>query len=148
MGECYVCTEMAYTLSPCNCKNLFLHEDCYAKLLAYDNIKCGVCTKPFPLPHIDPIVDITIEPPTPRKLGLIWFLFPILSRPHPFIYMEKCMNLDIILDVIRNMIGIYLVSNFIALLMSSNLSDPSAWVYGFIVYLSLCMLVRQTFAFK
>ena len=34
MGECYVCTEECYTLSPCNCTNAYLHEDCYAKLIA------------------------------------------------------------------------------------------------------------------
>ena len=148
MGECYVCTEMAYTLSPCKCTNLFLHENCYAKLLAYDNTKCGVCTEPFPLPKIDPIVNITIEPPALRKLSLIWFFFPILSRPHPFIYMEKCMNIDIVLDVIRNMIGLYFISSLISLIMQSNLNNGSIWVYGFVLYIALCLVIRQTFAFK
>ena len=120
----------------------------FCKLLAYDNTKCGVCTEPFPLPRIDPIVNITIEQPAPRKLHWIWFLFPILSRPHPFIYMEKCMNIDIVLDVIRNMIGIYLVSNLISLVLTTDLTNGSIWMYGFILYLTLCMIVRQTFAFK
>lgn len=148
MGECYVCTDIAYTLSPCKCKNLFLHEDCYAKLLAYDNIKCGVCTEPFPLPRIDPIVNIIVEPPVSRKLSLIWFFFPILMRPHPFICIDKCLNLDIVLDVIRNMVGLYFSSSLISLIMQSNLNNGSIWVYGFVLYISLCLVIRQTFAFK
>ena len=51
--ECYVCTEPAFTLSPCKCKNLYLHDDCYAKLLAYDNKRCGICLQDYPLPDIE-----------------------------------------------------------------------------------------------
>lgn len=62
MGECYVCTDTSYTLSPCKCKNLYLHQDCYDKLLAYNNKHCGVCLEPFPFPEVEaPDIYINIH---------------------------------------------------------------------------------------
>ena len=61
LGECYVCTDACDTLSPCKCKNLFLHENCYAMLLLYENKKCGVCLEDYPLVDIKPITTIVQE---------------------------------------------------------------------------------------
>lgn len=35
--ECYVCYNDCNTLSPCNCKTLYLHKDCQIKLLTSKN---------------------------------------------------------------------------------------------------------------
>ena len=81
--ECYVCTEPAFTLSPCKCKNLYLHEDCYAKLLAYDNKRCGVCLQDYPLPDLEsPTVYIEKEDEERDELIRHNMFIPILLRDH------------------------------------------------------------------
>ncbi len=45
---CYVCMEYCQTLSPCRCENMYLHQQCYEKLLEYNNHHCTVCKEPYP----------------------------------------------------------------------------------------------------
>lgn len=47
--DCYVCLEPCQTLSPCKCSDLYLHQNCYAKLLAYNNFYCTVCREMYPI---------------------------------------------------------------------------------------------------
>ena len=84
LGECYVCTDACDTLSPCKCKNLFLHENCYAMLLLYENKKCGVCLEDYPLVDIKPITTIVQEEEEEIEPNPLWIFCPIMMRPYPF----------------------------------------------------------------
>ena len=43
-GECYICSLENAPLSPCNCKNMFIHEKCQIKSIRrLKNLNCTVC---------------------------------------------------------------------------------------------------------
>lgn len=51
--ECYVCLEeTCYSLSPCKCKNLYVHPHCFDKVVAHFT-ECGICKEPFYHPSIE-----------------------------------------------------------------------------------------------
>ena len=44
VGECYICSQDNAPLSPCKCKNMFIHEICQLKSIEKLNSpKCSVC---------------------------------------------------------------------------------------------------------
>ena len=43
LGECYICVLDMAPLSPCNCKNMYLHYHCQIKLIHEKGQKCSVC---------------------------------------------------------------------------------------------------------
>lgn len=48
MGECYICIEEDANLSPCNCKNMYIHDECLLELISKTNSsKCKVCKEEF-----------------------------------------------------------------------------------------------------
>lgn len=47
LGECYICTLEFAPLSPCNCKNMYLHYNCQIKLIHENDDKCSVCLEKF-----------------------------------------------------------------------------------------------------
>ena len=48
VGECYICTLENGFVSPCKCKNLFLHPECELKLIkTSNNMNCSVCKYPY-----------------------------------------------------------------------------------------------------
>ena len=47
LGECYICTLESAQLSPCNCKNMYLHYQCQIKLIHEKGEKCSVCLEDF-----------------------------------------------------------------------------------------------------
>lgn len=118
MSECYVCTDIAYTLSPCKCKNLYLHDDCYGKLLAYDNKHCGVCLEPFPLPDLE-APEIYIKPPeTVHKVELL--CVPILMG-------RRAIGMkDSIVEPLRHMVYLVLLFNVLKLIIF-----PSTYTFTF-----------------
>lgn len=119
MSECYVCTEIAYTLSPCKCKNLYLHDDCYGKLLAYDNKHCGVCLEPFPLPDLE-APDIYIKPPPP--VPKVEFLCIPIAMGRPAIGMK-----DSIMEPVRHAIYLVLLFNLLKIIIF-----PSTYTFTFV----------------
>ena len=43
-GECYICSLENAPLSPCKCKNMFIHEKCQIKSIRrLKNLNCTVC---------------------------------------------------------------------------------------------------------
>tara|TARA_A100001015_G_C14950938_1_gene696723 strand:- start:585 stop:1049 length:465 start_codon:yes stop_codon:yes gene_type:complete len=145
--ECYVCTEPAFTLSPCKCKNLYLHEDCYAKLLAYDNKRCGVCLEPFPLPDIE-APKVFIDPPVPRPHTVdFWLICPIIARPTLKIYDP----VDVLFEPVRNFILIYAWCTIIKMASDPedmNLFDPNNykyWLVGLLFHFLSLLCLRGIF---
>ena len=56
MGECYICIEEDANLSPCNCKNMYIHDECLLELISKTNSsKCKVCKEEFKN------VDVTVK---------------------------------------------------------------------------------------
>ncbi len=47
LGECYICTLESAPLSPCNCKNMYLHNNCQIKLMQEKGQKCSICLEEF-----------------------------------------------------------------------------------------------------
>ena len=43
LGECYICALDSAPLSPCNCRNMYLHYHCQTKLIHEKGEKCSVC---------------------------------------------------------------------------------------------------------
>jgi hypothetical protein len=56
---CYVCMECCQTLSPCHCENMYLHQQCYERLIAYNHYSCTVCKAPYP--RVEEQTHIVIE---------------------------------------------------------------------------------------
>lgn len=162
MGECYVCTDMCYTLSPCNCTNAYLHEECYSRLIAYNNKKCTICLADFPIQTIPPKEssaelseerselfeeDDILYPP-------IWYIImPILMRPY---YYSPLNSTDAYFDFPRNMLW---VTGYMSLFhvidnpdieWSAIFSTPSIiqWFMCIIIHISFCILVRHTLTKK
>lgn len=47
-GECYVCTGLNAPLSSCNCKNMYLHENCQLLVIKKLNThNCTICKQPY-----------------------------------------------------------------------------------------------------
>ena len=127
LGECYVCTDACDTLSPCKCKNLFLHENCYAMLLLYENKKCGVCLEDYPLVDIKPITTIVQEEEEEEiEPNPLWIFCPIMMRPQPFKLKAIYMGLDVL---------IYLDDD-------GGETCPYGWIFSIMSCLmSLCILI-------
>jgi hypothetical protein len=131
--ECYVCTEPAFSLSPCACKNLYLHEDCYAKLLAYDNKRCGICLQDYPLPDIEAPAVYT-KPSTD-------------SDEHN---LPKMLSIRGCLEPLRHFTLIFILMNVIKYIFTVRsysfaifqLDDYIYWLYAFIVYFLICLIVK------
>ena len=142
--ECYVCTDIAYTLSPCDCKNLYLCQECYAKLLAYDNKHCGICLKDFPLPDIE-APEVIIEKPR-RETISIWY--PIICRsslrPH-----NSC---DFYFEPFRHFVLTLFIMNVVKYCFSPSKYIPAVympgdyvyWVFAIVIYFLLVMACRST----
>ena len=48
MGECYICIEGDGKLSRCNCKNMYIHDECLLELISKTNTsKCSICKEEF-----------------------------------------------------------------------------------------------------
>ena len=150
MGECYVCTEECYTLSPCNCTNAYLHEDCYAKLIACKYKKCTMCLADFPVPepvHIEEADDIYIGLDE-DEINIVWWLTPILMRPHPHTSFNDC---DVIIDFPRNIL--WVVSYMLLFHSLDYPDDPlinifstkstTEWFYSIILHLMICVIIRH-----
>tara|TARA_Y100000817_G_scaffold283961_1_gene250220 strand:+ start:683 stop:1129 length:447 start_codon:yes stop_codon:yes gene_type:complete len=140
--ECYVCTEPAFSLSPCACKNLYLHEDCYAKLLAYDNKRCGICLQDYPLPDIEaPAVYTKPSTTTDTSTAL-----PILCRIKPVAvhFIDGC------LEPLRHFFLIFILMNVIKYIFTVGdysfaffqFDDYMFWLYAIVFYFFICLVVR------
>ena len=119
--ECYICTDKCDTLSPCTCQELYLHQDCYAKLLAYDHKKCTVCNTPYPLeievPRETSIDSMEDEDIFERKPSRWWMLVPLYLRPNDVWVMSEA---DILFELIRTPIWLFMFMT----IWSLALDDP------------------------
>ena len=149
MGECYVCTEECYTLSPCKCKSAYLHDVCYAKLIAYDNKNCTICLTEFPKPEIDISTELSSEhhaheiyPPC------YWVITPLLMRP---VYYQPFNVVDSYIDVLRNILWLIV---YMCIFHSIDYPDTSMehifdqselinWLMCIIIHITVCVIVRS-----
>ena len=48
LNECYICYEECLHLSPCDCKTLYIHKECFKKLINKNKeINCKICKKKY-----------------------------------------------------------------------------------------------------
>jgi len=133
--ECYVCTEPAYSLSPCACKNLYLHEDCYAKLLLYNNTRCGICLQDYPLPDIEAPTVYTksstdsddYEPCRGKTITAKCCLQHLL----------RFLMVFILMNVFKYIFTVHSYSFTIF-----ELDDYAYWFYALLVYFLICLIVK------
>tara|TARA_Y100001970_G_scaffold113452_1_gene141468 strand:- start:6808 stop:7272 length:465 start_codon:yes stop_codon:yes gene_type:complete len=72
MEECYICAKECDSVSPCNCKTLYIHDKCLLELISKTNkSKCEVCKEEFKGVDIKIIVE--------KKLSKIGRLFVTLT---------------------------------------------------------------------
>jgi E3 ubiquitin-protein ligase DOA10 len=46
--ECYICYEECLDLSPCDCKTLYIHKECFKKLVTKNkDVVCKICKKEY-----------------------------------------------------------------------------------------------------
>jgi hypothetical protein len=114
--ECYICTDKCDTLSPCTCEQLYLHQDCYAKLLAYDHKKCTVCNTPFPLEiesqhenSIGSTDSMEDEDEVYIKPSGWWVLVPLYLRPRDVWVLYEA---DILFELLRTPIWLVMFMTF------------------------------------
>lgn len=106
--DCYVCMEPCLTLSPCKCTDLFLHEDCYAKLIAYNNFSCTVCRENYPVEiHEDEPDDIPDDEESPKNPTWCRILLPLQCRRHPE---EDPLLADLYVNGLRHLIAIWIIA--------------------------------------
>ena len=61
-GECYICSKNKAPLSPCNCKNMFIHEKCQLKTIEkLNSSKCSVCKTPYNNVNINTVTETNIS---------------------------------------------------------------------------------------
>ena len=155
MGECYVCYDTCYSLSPCKCTNLYLCNICYAKLIIYNNTKCTICSSPYPPSDLklvgdveDEMILMENEEEEELKIGLIWFFLPILMRPHPFTTFPN-KYLDMLLDVGRCSFCILICTYFVSLARRSTpFENPINAIWGLFLFIFLCTMIRHSCAIR
>ncbi len=87
MSTCYVCFEECDTVSPCDCKNMPLHDHCLETLRVYRHKECKVCKAAYPpseTPHLlssSESDEEYEEEEEEQKLPVYWFIFPYAMRP-------------------------------------------------------------------
>ena len=142
LGECYVCTDACDTLSPCKCKNLFLHENCYAMLLLYENKKCGVCLEDYPLVDIKPITTIVQEEEEEEiEPNPLWIFCPIMMRPQPFKLKAIYMGLDTIIGLLLIFMVLYIYFDVCCILVDYIYITFTVCLFLFYWYTSLCIYI-------
>ena len=118
--DCYVCLEPCQTLSPCKCSDLYLHQNCYAKLLAYDNFYCTVCREMYPInikdvyssdedveENLEMGEDEPSEPSEPKNPVLCRVFVPIQCRKHR----ERQPHIvDVYVNGLRHLIAIWILT--------------------------------------
>lgn len=150
MGECYVCYDACYSLSPCKCTDLYLCDNCYAKLILYNNTKCTVCSAPYPPSHLNLVsgAEDENEEEDELKIGLIWFFIPIMMRPHPFTTFPN-KKLDMLLDVGRSSFCILICTYFSALARGEPLfENPINAIFGLLLFLFFSIMIRHACAIR
>lgn len=126
LGECYICAENNAPLSRCDCKNMYIHNNCLIKLIENKGSKCSVCLKEY-----NNITVITIEKKRiSRKGKIIFFLvflninILIISIYELFVYIyvdssDFVLTLTIIFFIFSIMFASYL-SKFTSDLINNN----------------------------
>ena len=105
--DCYVCMEPCQTLSPCKCTDLFLHDDCYAKLIAYDNFSCTVCREMYPIDINDDESDMPDDDERPKNPLWCRVVIPLQCRRH---YEEDPTLVDIYANGVRHLVAIWMIA--------------------------------------
>ena len=152
MGECYVCYDACYSLSPCKCTDLYLCNNCYAKLILYNNTKCTVCSAPYPPSHLKVVADVEEEMENEEeeelKIGLMWFFVPIMMRPHPFTTFPN-KHLDVLLDVGRSSFCILICTYFVSVARDESPFETVVnAIYGLLLFLFFSIMIRHSCAIR
>ena len=156
MADCYVCMEECYTLSPCKCVNMYLHEDCYATLLAYNNHSCKICNETYPDKPIDIAIDLhddeSDEDDEDVCLCSPWYMTPMSCRPFQFDYHPAFYCYDLMLEPVRyafNIWGIACILKQMRTDVTGSFVDVfhasywGEWVFAVMVHIVGAVIVRS-----
>ena len=110
--SCYVCFEACDTLSPCLCKEMYLHDNCLETLRIYDHLICQVCKAPYP-PRLISIEEENDEPDEfDCSSSVYWHLVPLHARPlscrnhiYPVVELAHCVVWVTILSISMGILG-------------------------------------------
>ena len=72
LGECYICALDSAPLSPCNCRNMYLHYHCQIKLIHEKGEKCSVCLEEFNNVYVFTKVKYCYSWQTKTAFGMIF----------------------------------------------------------------------------
>ena len=161
MAECYVCLDECYSLSPCKCENLYLHLECYTKLIAYNNYECKVCKAPYPIR--DSVIDAmegfhaqeTEEgyDEDAHVVSTTWYLFPILCRPRQLKTLRHLSWRDVALDPLRAFLSVWMIACVLKQTQSADKTTASfffsvfhwvyylEWAFSMIMYIMIGSVV-------
>ena len=114
MENCYICTESeGCKLSPCKCKDLYVHEECILKTIRkLNNTKCTIC-----LSEYDNILSFKKIYYRINKDYYVLFILLLCISALSFclkLIFSEDMNLDIISDV--------LIKIFVSFVFTTNLA--------------------------
>ena len=127
--ECYICTEPAFTLSPCKCTNLYIHDHCYATLIAYNHTKCSICLEEYPIK--DTTKDIESmdeeEDDEPIKYNMC---VPILLRSN----LKSYHSCDILLEPFRHLLIVFFLMNVLKIIFQPDMYLYSVYREEDIIY--------------
>jgi hypothetical protein len=158
MADCYICMEECYTLSPCKCVNMYLHEDCYAKLLAYDNDSCKICNEPYPDKPSDIFIDLeddeSEEDDENNCSFSAWYITPMMCRPLHFDSHSVFYCYDLMFEPVRYAINIWVITCvlkqmrtrtnttglFVDVFHSTYLGE---WLFAIVFHAVIAVIVRS-----
>lgn len=121
MGECYVCMENCYSLSPCGCTQLYLHGDCLTLLIEYGNRYCKVCNTDYPS---ECIVNSTVGP---INNNILWYILPTHFRSKSFSKTRKWLCIDYVFDFLRYFCVVWITASITQL---NILANPLVDIYN------------------
>ena len=122
-GECYICLKPNAPISPCLCKNMYLHIDCQKKLVdSLNNEKCSVCKSEYN--------NIQV----------------VVKRKYNINSCGKVIILLIFIFIICLITGIYLINDFIT-------TGEKALAYGagaflMIAFISIDIIILEVYRSK
>lgn len=115
LGECYICALDSAPLSPCNCRNMYLHYHCQIKLIHEKGEKCSVCLEEFNNVDVYTKVKYVYSWQTKTAFGMIFLDVGIGVMGLYEIYLYSFSNeIPILILIIGNL---FLAMSFILAIM-------------------------------
>ena len=159
-SDCYVCMEPCFTLSPCKCTNLFLHEHCYYHLLEYKHYECTVCKENYPHVNIysedtDTYSEEEEDDEEPKNSWWCIVCVPLPCRRIQGTYHNAC---DACCDHVRHFLLMWTLaavvnafaSNVLQLYTNTRsffdvftVSDVGVWTFSIITYCFSLVIIQN-----